>query len=124
MVPARLFSDQPWLADPETVSAYKRKLTQMGLIEQVCVEPPTCRNTPLGNELDVELFQAFMGIIWQWDMPMILAEYGLLDESEFEAICECISKADAESFLSGYVKRAYHRWKSPEYQSEGMVASD
>jgi hypothetical protein len=34
---------------------------------------------------------------------MILEEYGFLSESEFDAICE--SEADAESLLSGYVKR-------------------
>ena len=44
------------------VSAYDRKLIQMGLIEQVRDEPPTWRNTALGNELDVDLFQVFMGL--------------------------------------------------------------
>ena len=39
MVVARLFSGRPWLADWETISAYNRKLIQMGLVEQVCVEP-------------------------------------------------------------------------------------
>ena len=52
MVAARLFSGQPWLADRETNSAYDRKLIEMGLIEQVGDEPPTWRNTSLGNELE------------------------------------------------------------------------
>jgi hypothetical protein len=111
MVVARLFSGQPWLADGETVSGYERKLIQMGLIEQVCVKPPTWRNTPLGNELDVDLFQVFMGIISEWDVPIILAEHGLLDESEFDAIIDCTSENDAERLLSGYVKRAYFDYR-------------
>jgi len=111
MVVARLFSGQPWLADPETVSAYERKLIQLGLIEQVCIEPPTWRNTPLGNELDVDLLQVFMGIICEWDVPIILEEHGLLNESVFDSIIECTSEADAETLLSGYVKRAYFDYR-------------
>jgi len=107
MVVARLFSGRPWLADRETISAYHRKLIQMGLVEQVCVEPQTWRNTPLGKELDVDLFQVFMGIIYEWDVPIILEEHGFLNESEFDAIIECTSEANAEGLLSGYVKRAY-----------------
>ena len=108
MVAARLFSAQPWLADRETISAYDRKLIQMGLIEQVGDEPPTWRNTSLGNELDVDLFQVFMGLWCEWEVPMILQDYQLIDESEFDAITiNASSKVDAETLLSGYVKRAY-----------------
>ena len=111
MVAARLFSAQPWLADRETISAYDRKLIQMGLIEQVRDEPPTWRNTSLGNELDVDLFQVFMGLWCEWEVPLILKEHGLLTESEFDAIIECTSEANAELLLSGYVKRAYFDYR-------------
>ena len=115
-MPSELFSGQPWLADRETVSAYERKLIKMGLIEQVCVEHPTWRNTPLGNEFDVDLFQVFIGIIYEWDVPFILEEYGLLDDLEFVAISECTSEANAERLLSGYVKRAYFDYrKAPKF---------
>jgi len=131
IVAARLFGRQPWLADRETYSAVKRKLIQMGLVEQVRDEPLnrkliqmglveqvgdepltqvgdeplTWQITPLGKELDVDLFEVFMGIKWKCDVPIILAEHGLLNESEFDAILECMSEANAD--LSGYVKRAY-----------------
>ena len=111
MVAARLFSGQPWLADPETYSAYHRKLIQMGLLEQVRAEPQTWRITPLGKELDVDLFQAFMGLWYEWEVPLILEEHGLLNESEFDAIIECTSEADAERLLTGYVKRAYFDYR-------------
>jgi hypothetical protein len=114
MAAARLFSREPWLADCETNSAYHRKLIEMGLVEQVPDEPPTWRNTPLGNELDIDLFQVFMGLWDEWEVPMILKEYGFLDESEVDAIFECASEANeypseanAERLLSGHVKRAY-----------------
>jgi hypothetical protein len=125
MVVARLFGRQPWLADRETYSAVKRKLIQMGLVEQVRDEPlnreliqmgfdeplnrkliqrglveqvgdeplTTWQITPLGKELDVDLFEVFMGIKWKCDVPIILAEHGLLNESEFDAILECMSDA-------------------------------
>ena len=107
MVVARLFGRQPWLADRETISTYDRKLIQMGLVEQVCVEPQTWRNTPLGKELDVDLFQVFIGLFCEWDVPSILEKYGLLSESEADAILERMTEANAERVLSGYVKRAY-----------------
>jgi hypothetical protein len=109
MVAARLFSGRPWLADRETCSAVNRKLIQMGLAEQV--GDNTWRITPLGKELDVDLFEVFMGIICEWDVPLILERYRLLDESEFDAICECTSEANAESLLLGYVKRAYFDYR-------------
>ena len=131
MVVTRLFGRQPWLADPETCDAVRRKLMQMGLVEQVRDEPlnrkliplnrkpvqmglvevvgdepfTTWQITPLGKELDVDLFEVFMGIKWKCDVPIILAEHGLLNELEFDAILECMSDANAD--LSGYVKRAY-----------------
>jgi len=111
MVAARLFGGQLWLADPETYSAYHRKLIQMGLLEQVRAEPQTWRITPLGKELDVDLFQAFMGLWYEWEVPLILEEHGLLNESEFDAIIECTSEADAERLLTGYVKRAYFDYR-------------
>ena len=111
MVAARLFSGQPWPADDETVSAYHQKLIEMGLLEQVRAEPQTWRITPLGKELDVDLFQAFMGLWYEWEVPLILEEYGFMNESEFDAIIECTSGADAERLLSGYVKRAYFDYR-------------
>ena len=110
MVVARLFGRQPWLADRETYSAVKRKLIQMGLVEQISVE--MSRITALGRELDVDLFKVFMGVICPWDVPITLEEYGLLNESEFDAITiNASSKVDAESLLSGYVKRAYFDYR-------------
>jgi hypothetical protein len=107
MVVARLFSRQPWLADRETISAYHRRLIQMGLVEQVRAEPPTWQITDLGKELNVNLFQVFIGLFAEWEIPSILEEYGLLHELEAEAILERMSEANAERLLSGYVKRAY-----------------
>jgi hypothetical protein len=111
MVVARLFSREPWLADRETVSAVHRKLIQMRLVEQVRDEPNTWKTTPLGKELTVRLFEVFMGIICEWDVPSMLEEYGLLDKSEADAVYECTSEADAETLLSGYVKRAYFDYR-------------
>jgi hypothetical protein len=109
MVVTRLFGRRPWLADRETISAYHRKLREMGLVEQVRVEPPTWQYTPLGKEVYIELFQVFIGLWDEWEVPLILEQHGLLDESECDAIfdLECTSEANAERLLSGYVKRAY-----------------
>jgi len=111
MVVARLFSREPWLADRETFSAVNRKLIQMGLVEVVCVEPLTWQISPLGKELDVVLFEVFMGLFDEEEVPMILEDHGLIDESEVDAIYARMSDANAESVLSGYVKRAYFDYR-------------
>src|SRR5262249_13086892 len=112
MVSTRLFSCRPWLSDRETFSAVNRKLIQMGLVERVSVEPDTWRYTPLGKELDVELFEVFVGLIAEWDAAMILAEHGFIDESEFDFICmRLAAKADGDLVLKGYVIRAYFAYR-------------
>lgn len=111
MVVARLFSRQPWLADRETCSAYHRKLIQMGLVEQICVEPQTWQNTPLGKQLDIDLFHVFIGLLADWDALSILEDYGLLQESEADAILERMTGANSETILSGYVRRAYFDYR-------------
>ena len=80
VVEALFFCCEPGLVDEETVSALNRKLIQLGLIEQVREEPLTWRYTPLGKELGIELFELFMGISHEWDVPMIL--------EVFDSICE------------------------------------
>src|SRR5215468_10637181 len=86
MVATRLFGPQPLSADRETCTAVIRKFIRMGLVEQVRDEPLTWQITPLGKDLNVELFEVFMGIIYEWDVPIILEENGLLNESEFDSI--------------------------------------
>jgi hypothetical protein len=111
MVVARLFGRHAWPADRETFCAINRKLIQMGLVEVVCVEPETWRSTPLGKELDVTLFEVFMGLFDEWEVPTILEHYRLIDESEVDVIWARMDKGDAESILIGYVKRAYFDYR-------------
>jgi len=113
MVVARLFGRQRWLADRETCPALHRKLVQMGLVECVCAETDIWRSSTLGKELDVDLFGVFLGLFEEWVVPSILERYRLIDEPEADDICERMfeDNADAESVLSGYVKRAYFDYR-------------
>jgi hypothetical protein len=65
----------------------------------------------LGREVDVELFEVFMGLISEWDVPSILEHHRLIDELEADDILERMSDANAEAVLSGYVKRAYFDYR-------------
>jgi hypothetical protein len=112
MVVARLFSGQSWPADRETFCAINRKLIQMGLMEVVCVEPEMWRLTPLGRELDVDLFEVFMGLWDEWEVPTILEHYHLIDEAEADDLYARMDKADAASVLTS-VKRAYFDYRKP-----------
>ena len=109
MVVTRLFGRQPWLADRETCAAIIRKLIQLGLWEPI--SPSGWRITPLGKELDVDLFNVFLGMTEEWEAPIVLEQYRLIDESEADAFYKCIKEADASAVLSGYVKRAYFEYR-------------
>ena len=111
MVVTRLFGRRPWLADRETCSAVHRKLVQMGLVECVGVEPYTYRSSTLGKELDVDLFRVFMGLWDAWEVPIILGVYRLIDASDADVIYARMSNDNAESVLTGYVKRAYFDYR-------------
>jgi len=124
MVAARLFSGQPWLADRETNSAYHRKLIQMGLVEQD-VKAQTWRHSPLGEELDVDLFEAFMGLWYEWDVVMILEDYHLIDEAEADALYARMARmgeVDSESVLIEYVKRAYFDYRKARQTASVEIA--
>jgi hypothetical protein len=110
IVLAQYFGRQPWPADQETLSALNQKLRQMGLWEEDSVEPRTWRITPLAQDLHLDLFQAFMGLWAEYEVPLILVEHGLIDESEFDAVCLGTSEADPDTLLEGYVKRAIRRF--------------
>ena len=102
----RLFNCRHWLADQETNWAIHQKLMKMGLVEHISSD--TYKNTPLGMELDVDLFTAFMGHFSEWDVPSILEDHHLIDEWEFDALYARMSRsADPEIVLVGYVRRAY-----------------
>src|SRR5262249_849092 len=111
MVVARLFSRRRWLADAETCCAVNRNLVRLGLIETISEETKTSQATPLGKELDVELFEVFFGTVDERDVPGILERYHLIDESEADAIYEKLSDYNNEFVLIGRVKHAYYKYR-------------
>ena len=112
MVVDRLFGPQPWLADPKILGTIKHKLIEMGLEEVVCLESATTRPTLLGNELDIDLFEVFLGTWSKREVPGILQQYGFISRSEERVLYERIHKGDANSVLIGYVKRAYFKYRN------------
>ena len=102
----RLFDSRQWLADQETLWAVNQRLIEMGLVERISSN--TWQITPLGKELDIDLFEAFMGLWDVWEVPYILEDHHLIDEWESDCIYARMSrKADPESILAGVVRRAY-----------------
>jgi hypothetical protein len=49
-------------------------------------------------------------MIEEWEVPIILGRYGLIDDSEADAFYS-METADASAVLSGYVKRAYFEYR-------------
>jgi hypothetical protein len=92
----RLFGRE-WLADWEACVALQAMLINMGLQEKFPGPPTEWRNTPLGKELQVELFEVFMGLYAASEMPMILVHHGLLDEPDESARGESILDESASA---------------------------
>ena len=77
----RLFRSQRWLAERKLADALNCALCQMGLQEPVVGDTSTMRNTILGNECNLNLLIVLMGLWEPHEVPSILAEQGLIDES-------------------------------------------
>src|SRR4029077_13497685 len=102
----RLFVDRSWLVDREKSIDLDRTLEKLGLIEFL-PDGVTMRNTKLGNELDIDLQQLFMGQWEPWEAPWVLEERQLLDESECEALFDLMEADEYEAELRARVQQAY-----------------
>jgi hypothetical protein len=65
----------------------------------------------LGKELNVDLFEVFMGVWSEWEVPTILEEFHLIDKEEEDAMYARMEDANAETVLRGCVKRAYYDYR-------------
>jgi hypothetical protein len=110
LISARLFGTGPWLADKETAGLLHQRILQMGLEEPVPGEAGGSRNTALGNELDVVLLLAFLGVWDQWGIPEILEERGFIDRPKVKQLIDLMDDGDdPEEVLKPHVIDAYRR---------------
>jgi len=106
----RLFGHEGWLADREAAIKLNEALQAMGLREQVSAN--TFRNTSLGNELKVDLYEVFMGLWEPWDMIHVLEEHGLLDEDEVDHLFDLLERDEKhyEPPFKARVQQAYRNF--------------
>jgi hypothetical protein len=101
----RLFNSRQWLADRETVYAVNQGLIKLGLLDAY---HPTWRNTPLGRELNLDLFEAIIGLWDAWEVPWILQDHRFIDEIEVDSLyAQMHRRGNPESVLLRYVRQAY-----------------
>jgi len=116
IVDARLFGTAAWPVDRESTNRLHTTLLQMGLVEEVPGQADTWRNTPLGNELHIDLLEVFMGLWDEWDIPEILQAYGLIDEWEAHRLWRALTVgAGWERTFKNYVCRAYFAFYNPTH---------
>jgi len=114
MIDSRLFGSRPWLADREACDAMKKRLHDMGLDEEVPVQPGTTRSTNFGMEQRLNLMMVFLGFFDEWDMLIILENYGLIDELESDQLFDrMVDGVDPERVLLHIVRRAYLDFYNP-----------
>jgi hypothetical protein len=104
IVYVRLFGPGPWLIDRETGAALEKRILQMGLRDEAQGQ----RVTHLGAELNICLYELFMGMWDEGEIPIILCDNGLIDVSLRESLYDQMEMgADADGVLRGIVRRAY-----------------
>jgi hypothetical protein len=87
----------------------------MGLEERVPGEAETWRSTPLGAELQLDLMMVFMGCQVTYEVPMILAEHGLIDEMTAEDLQSRLfdPRFDDSPVLLPLVRKCYRKYLCP-----------
>ncbi len=114
IVDARLFSGRPWLPDREACDALRRTFVQLGLDEQVPGDTESWLTTALGREHHFDLIMVFTGLWCEWDMPFILQNYGLINESERDFIwAQLGAGTDPEDVMLPVVRKAYFEYYNP-----------
>src|SRR3954465_14597167 len=74
MVVSRLFGEGQWRGDRESNEAARRICREMDLWEPVADSVEAFRYTSLGQELNVQLMDVFLGTWEDWEVPLILRE--------------------------------------------------
>jgi hypothetical protein len=101
IVQARLFGPGPWLIDREAGAALEQRILQMGLRDEE-------ERQALGVDLNIHLYELFAGMWDEGEIPIILCDYGFIDESLRDGLYDRLEMgADPESVLRGVVQRAY-----------------
>jgi hypothetical protein len=82
-------------------AALENRILQMGLRD-------AGRGRALAVDLNVDLYEVFVGMWDEGEIPIILCDYGFIDESLRDSLYDRMEMgADPESVLRGVVRRAY-----------------
>lgn len=114
IVHTRLLGEGAWLADRDVCASLNARLTELGL--QTETADGTSTPTALGKAVHVNLFMAFIGLLYEWDIPMLLEDFGLLDEDEVDAFYEGLEDdddVDPEHVLRPLVQKAFFKYFNP-----------
>ena len=99
LIDERLFGTGPWPMDRESALKMWTMLSQMGLIELVPDTSDTWRNTPLGNELQLDILEALL---------------------ELEGTGQERTSTEGLQTLKEWVRRAYVAFFNPSLTSEHL----
>lgn len=108
---SRLFGEGNWLADRESCEAVYRLLNENGLL--LHVSDGSSRATSFGNEADVDLLMCFLGVRYEWDVPIVLSMRGYLDDDECDELFEQLDKGEPEKVLKPLMQKAWYRFCNP-----------
>lgn len=107
----RLFGKDRWLGDWESNYAINRLLHEHGLLLRA--PEGWSRNTPFGEEADVDLLMCFLGLWDPWEIPNILHREGYIDLEECEQLYNRLERREAEQVLRPVVQKVWRLFCNP-----------
>lgn len=114
MVDERLFGKKSWPVDTDSTGGVRATWLELGLIENVAGKDQTFRNTPLGNELNIDLMDAFMGFWDPFDLLEVLERRGLIHKKDAKHLRRVLNRgAGWDRIFKAYVLHAYYLHYNP-----------
>ena len=109
LIRERLFGTARWLQDRETNVALHKQLLDWGLIKHHH-DIDAFSDTELGQELNLDLLELFLGHHEPWEISDALAELGLVSREEADAMIFTRLEQNGEqpeSVLAPVIRRLY-----------------
>lgn len=105
MIDTRMFGESSWLADRDACISIHEQLKHLELEVET---DGSSSATALGKALQLDLAMVFLGTWHEWEIPRVLEQYGLIDESDELLLYDQLDdNDDPEQILRPWVERAF-----------------
>jgi hypothetical protein len=110
-----LFGSGRWPPDPGPVCS---RLSEMGLTEKLARDPQSSMYTELGKTVQVDIFEVFLGVYDEAEIPFILEQFGLFRRAESEWLWDRLEAGEnVWPWMRVRLRRAYREYFGQEREN-------